>query len=71
MDDKTKAEYEQWSKQIIEDYKYVFGTPEGRRVLTNMARAAGLFEGRTGDFEAGQRNVICRILNLIEYDFNL
>lgn len=54
-------------KRLRDAYKYVFSTPEGKLVLENMCRAAGVFECRLGDFEAGQRNVVLRILNIIEY----
>lgn len=54
-------------KRLREAYKYVFSTPEGKQVLENICYAAGVFECRLGDFEAGQRNTALRILNIIEY----
>lgn len=64
----NRIRQEQEQEAIAQAYKNIFSTPDGKKVLKDICYAAGLYETRLGDFEAGQRNVALRILNIIEYE---
>lgn len=60
----------------ISDYKDTFGSPQGQRVLLDMMSAHGMLSpGFHKDAiemarMAGERNVILRILSLVNIDMN-
>jgi len=62
-------------RQIITDYKSVFETAHGRRVLYDLMKAHHVVSSThvTGDadatsFNEGARNVVLRIMTYLKYD---
>lgn len=59
-------------KNRIMDYRITFGTPEGKRVLTDLADRHWMFRGTFGSeplgnaFREGERNVVLDILRYLE-----
>lgn len=59
----------QENKDLIIDYKRVFSTPEGKRVLFDLMNAHFMLVPHNGDpFKEGQRSVVLTILNRMKVD---
>ena len=62
------------SKQLKSDYKFVFGTDEGKRVLSDLCRSCGVLvpsyvPGQTAEetaFREGMRNTALMILTHLD-----
>lgn len=64
-------------RQVITDYKTVFGTDQGRRVLYDMMKTHHIVspshvKGNTDEtsYNEGQRMVVLRILTLLKYNID-
>lgn len=76
MSDSPKSRAAQKRYAKIVDYKRVFGTEQGKRVLHDMMVAANVLspmmsKGARGEdllFSEGQRNVVLRILTFLKTD---
>jgi hypothetical protein len=71
-----EAEIAKKSVERVQLYQRVFGTPEGRRVLMDMANAHSIMRSTfDGDvhkmlLHEGERNVILRLLKLAKVNVN-
>ncbi len=66
-------------KERLDRYKRVFGSEDGKAVLADLAKECGVFtthvKGKVIDpnymmFKEGERNVVLRIITVLEYDLN-
>ena len=59
------------NRRKYQKYRIFFESPEGKAILTDMCRAHGVFNGAfdPDPYEnarmAGERNVVCRILTIL------
>lgn len=74
MTDVKKKAYSK-QRQLITDYKHVFGTEQGRRVLHDMMKAHFMIspthvknDALGTSYNEGMRNVVLRILSFIKMD---
>jgi hypothetical protein len=69
--EQEREQAEKAEKDVVEAYKRLFSTPDGRTVLMDLAIKFGWLTPIEGEAEEGMRRVVCRIARLSGVEANV